>query len=57
MKYRIYVKKRNDHSQIYKKYISQSVGKSTSKGHVEPVHKALAKRRRRCTIPDKDERG
>ena len=50
-------KKRNDHSQIYKKYISQSVGKSTSKGHVEPVHKALAKRRRRCTIPDKDERG
>lgn len=57
LKYRIYVEKRNGHSQIYKKYISQSVGKSTSKGHVEPVHNSLAKRRRRCTIPYKDERG
>lgn len=52
--FKICVGKRKDHSQIFKEYISQYIGLTISKGHVEPDREALAEHRQRSNISDKD---
>lgn len=51
--FRICVEKRNDHSQIFKEYISRYIGMTISKGRVEPDREALAEHRRRNNITGK----
>jgi len=52
--FKICVEKRNDHSQIFKEYISRYIGMSISKGQVEPDREALEEHRRRCNISGED---
>lgn len=50
--FRICVKERSDHSQIFKAYILRYIGMTISKGQIEPDRVALAEHRRRSNISD-----